>query len=120
MASASSTSAADKAYQGSCHCAATKFSVKAPTELIPSSCDCSICSKNGSLFIYPTKRDFVIELEGPLTEYQFGKKTLGHNVSRPHPARELWLPLHIQVNSNSRLLVLLKVWLLDHGDAREE
>lgn len=74
-----------RVYQGSCHCAATKFSVKAPTITTASSCNCSICTKNGSLFIYPTDKDFVFELEGPLTEYRFGQKTLGHRVSWPEP-----------------------------------
>lgn len=70
-----------RVYKGSCHCAATKFSVKAPTITSASSCNCSICTKHGSLFIYPTDRDFKFERVGPMTEYRFGKKTLGHKVS---------------------------------------
>jgi hypothetical protein len=81
-----------RVYKGSCHCTATKFSVKAPTIVSASSCNCSICSKNGSLFIYPTPKDFVFELEGPLTEYRFGKKTLGHKVSLQDFAMKLCLP----------------------------
>jgi hypothetical protein len=81
-----------RVYKGSCHCAATKFSVKAPTITDASSCNCSICTKNGSLFIYPTDKYFVFEFQGPLTEYRFGQKTFGHKVSWPEPASKLCLP----------------------------
>ncbi len=103
-------------YQGSCHCAAIKFSVDAPPITTASSCNCSICSKNGSLFIYPTTKDFVLEHGESLEEYRFGRKTLGHNVSHPDPAKQPCLPLAIQVNSRSKITVLLEVRLLGPRD----
>lgn len=108
-----------RVYNGSCHCEATKFSVKAPIITAASSCNCSICSKHGSLFIYPAKRDFVIELEGPLTEYRFGKKTLGHKVSSADPARKALCAPSNSGQSQLKLPVLLKLRLLGHGHTRK-
>ncbi|KAI9888101.1 MAG: hypothetical protein M1823_000036 [Watsoniomyces obsoletus] len=44
-----------KTYEGSCHCAQTKLTAKVSPALEDQkvvSCNCSICSRNGYLFVY--------------------------------------------------------------------
>ena len=48
-------------YAGNCHCGAVKFTVKIPslTDLEVMSCNCSLCTRNGYLLIYPERKDIV-------------------------------------------------------------
>lgn len=43
------------------------------------SCNCSLCSRNGEFWIYPKLSQVVFESEeGAMTGYQFGKKNITH------------------------------------------
>ena len=68
-------------YEANCHCGAVKYKVKLPnleTHLV-TSCNCSICTKNGYFNVYPSP-DEVIWHSGydTLKDYRFGKKKLDH------------------------------------------
>ncbi|KAF7366759.1 hypothetical protein MSAN_00934200 [Mycena sanguinolenta] len=77
-----------KTYEGNCHCGAIKFSVVLkPLENTPlRSCGCSICSKKGYLFVFPTKSSITVTKgagtdglgAGVLTDYAFNSKQLSH------------------------------------------
>ncbi|MCJ1462066.1 hypothetical protein MMC07_000666 [Pseudocyphellaria aurata] len=68
-----------KIYHGNCHCGAVTYSVQSEpfTETGPPvrECDCSICSRNGYLTIYPRIADVEIHGEDALTGYAFGERT---------------------------------------------
>jgi len=69
-------------YDGNCHCGAVKYTVECSAldqghEV--SSCNCSICSRNGYLLIYCPKSDVKIHSgEDQLKGYLFGKKRIEH------------------------------------------
>ncbi|MCJ1258599.1 hypothetical protein MMC24_006432 [Lignoscripta atroalba] len=69
-----------KVYDGSCHCGAVTLSVKSKplTDIKVETCDCSICSRNGDIWIYPSKDSVAIHGEDALTSYSFAKKTCSH------------------------------------------
>lgn len=48
-------------YNGNCHCGAIKFTVKIPSlkEHKVMSCNCSLCTRNGYLMIYPRRKDVI-------------------------------------------------------------
>jgi hypothetical protein len=48
-------------YAGNCHCGAVKFTVKIPslTDHEVMGCNCSLCTRNGYLMIYPERKDVV-------------------------------------------------------------
>lgn len=66
----------------SCHCGAIQYTITFSPPLSAQkvgSCNCTICTKNGYLFIYPRRQDVVIHKgEDTLKSYQFGKKQLLH------------------------------------------
>ncbi|KAJ7755786.1 glutathione-dependent formaldehyde-activating enzyme [Mycena metata] len=67
-------------YRGNCHCAAFKFTFKAPELKQGHACTCSFCSKNGYLWGFPAA-DFTVvkgDEETTLKTYQFGKRTMVH------------------------------------------
>ena len=68
-------------YDANCHCAAIKYNVKLPplhSQEI-TSCNCSICCKNGYLNVRPNRKDIVfVEGENLMKNYQFGKKQYNH------------------------------------------
>ncbi|KAJ7887557.1 glutathione-dependent formaldehyde-activating enzyme [Mycena olivaceomarginata] len=66
-------------YRGNCHCGAFKFIFKAPELKEAESCNCSICSKKGSLWVFPSSSGLVSVVQGnedtTLKNYEFGLKT---------------------------------------------
>ncbi|MCJ1283673.1 hypothetical protein MMC26_003004 [Xylographa opegraphella] len=68
-----------KTYCGNCHCAAFKFSLTVPKITSVQTCNCSICSKKGYLWVYPRKEAFTIERgEDALAEYHSASKAFTH------------------------------------------
>ncbi|EHA21636.1 hypothetical protein ASPNIDRAFT_225693 [Aspergillus niger ATCC 1015] len=69
-------------HQGSCHCGAVRFrfSLSPPLSEYPVvNCNCSICSKNGYLLVYPSLRDFTLESGDERTRtHQFGRRQAKH------------------------------------------
>lgn len=61
-------------YKGACHCKAVTFTVRIQSlsELGLNSCNCSICSRNGYLMVYPdpSNVDYHTGLDN-ITEYRF-------------------------------------------------
>ncbi|KAJ5122230.1 hypothetical protein N7448_003361 [Penicillium atrosanguineum] len=69
-------------HSGNCHCGAVrfKFTLSPPLHEYPTTeCNCSICTKNGFLLVYPFNKDFTIEKgEDKLKEYQFAQRISTH------------------------------------------
>ena len=65
-------------YTGGCHCGKVRFEVEMDLgEVI--SCNCSMCSKRGSLLAFAPADSFkLISGEENLTDYQFNKKVIHH------------------------------------------
>jgi hypothetical protein len=65
-------------YTGGCHCGAVRYEVTADIDGVMS-CNCSICSKKGSLLTFvPADRFELQKGEGALTDYQFNKHVIHH------------------------------------------
>ncbi|KAI1368153.1 glutathione-dependent formaldehyde-activating, GFA [Xylaria arbuscula] len=72
-----------KKYSANCHCGLVRFSVTTPDVALQKivSCNCSICTKNGYLFVYPRREDVVFvsaEAEAEMTSYRFGNGKKAH------------------------------------------
>jgi len=67
-----------RSYKGSCHCGAVQFEID--SELTSArECNCSICSKKGSLHHrVPAQRFRLLAGEEALSLYQFGTRTAKH------------------------------------------
>src|SRR5690349_7567281 len=68
----------EKSYEGGCHCGAVRYRVTLALEQAIS-CNCSICSKSGTLLTFaPPTRFTLLSGEDALSDYQFGKKRIHH------------------------------------------
>ncbi|GKZ22895.1 hypothetical protein AbraIFM66951_005019 [Aspergillus brasiliensis] len=69
-------------HQGSCHCGAVRFhfSLSPPLSEYPVvNCNCSICSKNGYLLVYPSLKDFTLDSgDETIRTHQFGRHQAKH------------------------------------------
>ncbi|KAB2575863.1 Glutathione-dependent formaldehyde-activating [Lasiodiplodia theobromae] len=68
-------------YAANCHCGRVQFTATLPdiTTNAVVRCNCSICSKNGYLLVYPKAKDVKFTAgEGRLGEYRFGNKKKPH------------------------------------------
>jgi hypothetical protein len=66
------------AYQGGCHCGKVRFSVDIDLSS-PITCNCSYCSKRGSILAFAPAENFSLEKGGDdLSEYRFNTKTIAH------------------------------------------
>ncbi len=65
-------------YKGSCHCGAVSYEVETEiTDLL--ACNCSICSRKGSLLIFVPDASFkLLSGTAELKNYQFGAKKINH------------------------------------------
>jgi len=74
-----------KTYRGNCHCGAFVYEVQLPEIKSAGQCNCSICTKKGYLWAFPSTVNFKVVKgdESELTEYQFGSKNLSHKVWTP-------------------------------------
>ncbi|KAI2469389.1 glutathione-dependent formaldehyde-activating enzyme [Annulohypoxylon bovei var. microspora] len=104
-----------KLYTGSCHCGAVKVALKSKpldksfTEKILD-CNCSICNRHGTVWLYPHKEQLVIEGEDNLEVYLFNTKLFGrtfcktcgiavHNSIQPFSEEEFnSLPANVQIH----------------------
>ncbi len=70
--------AEEKTYEGGCHCGAVRYRVALALEQVIA-CNCSICSKTGTLLAFaPASRFELLRGEDALGDYQFGKKRIHH------------------------------------------
>ncbi|KAJ6479882.1 Mss4-like protein [Mycena vitilis] len=68
-------------YHGSCHCGAIGYTLRvvAPETLTcVKDCNCSICSRNGTLWDYPKTKDVTFKGLDSLSEYTFASRTVEH------------------------------------------
>jgi hypothetical protein len=69
-------------HPASCHCGTIQYTITFSPPLSAQkvgSCNCTICTKNGYLFLYPRRQDVTVHKgEESLKSYQFGKKQLLH------------------------------------------
>lgn len=66
-------------YRGSCHCGAIKFSFEGETFSSGVRCNCSFCTKRGTMISLVPGAQFGIEAQdGALGMYQFGKMQAKH------------------------------------------
>ena len=90
-------------YKGSCHCGAIQFSFEAEPFTKGVRCNCSFCSKRGTMMHLVPGEQFKMEVkEGALGLYQWGKKQAKHYFCKScgiHPFSEAprW-PGHYVVN----------------------
>ena len=67
-----------KTYQGGCHCGAVRYEVQMQLGKAIE-CNCSICSKKGSLLAFvPASQFKLVSGEGVLTDYQFNRHIIHH------------------------------------------
>jgi hypothetical protein len=67
-----------KSYDGGCHCGKVRYHATTDLKTVIS-CNCSICSKRGSLLTFVPASRFTLEKgEDSLTEYQFNKHVIHH------------------------------------------
>lgn len=67
------------AYEGTCHCGAVTFSVKADLPAEAMSCNCSHCRRKGFLLTFvPVEMLSVTSGEDELTEYRFNTHKIAH------------------------------------------
>jgi hypothetical protein len=66
-------------YTGGCHCGAVRYRVTTKPIERAMACNCSICSKTGTILTFVPASQFQLERgqEG-LTDYQFAKKRIHH------------------------------------------
>ncbi|MGC2458906.1 MAG: GFA family protein [Gallionellaceae bacterium] len=66
-------------YKGSCHCGAIHFSFEAEPFTHGIRCNCSFCSRKGTMMHLVPGAQFHMEAqEGALGQYQFGRKQAKH------------------------------------------
>lgn len=70
-----------KIYRGNCHCGAFVYEVDLPEIKAVITCNCSICSKKGCLWVKPYEIKVVKGSEDALTSYTFASNTFPHKVS---------------------------------------
>lgn len=67
-----------KTYAGSCHCGKVTYSVRIDLAKVMA-CNCSICSRTGSLMAFVPGADFqLLSGENEQTDYQFNTKNVHH------------------------------------------
>jgi hypothetical protein len=67
-------------YTGGCHCGAVRYRVTTqPIERVVA-CNCSICSKTGSMLAFVPAAQFeLVGEQDTLADYQFGKRRIHHH-----------------------------------------
>jgi hypothetical protein len=66
-----------RTYKGGCHCGKVRYEVEVDLSRLYS-CNCSICTKRGSVLAFVAPDKFTLLQGNGLTEYQFGKKQVHH------------------------------------------
>ncbi|KAJ7098618.1 Mss4-like protein [Mycena belliarum] len=91
-------------YRGNCHCGAFKFTFKAPELKQMFACNCSICSSNGYLWVFPaSSEDFVVvkgDEDSTLKSYEFAKRGMTHKFC-PICGTSVMARMHKPVNGQS-------------------
>ncbi|MBV9826015.1 MAG: GFA family protein [Alphaproteobacteria bacterium] len=68
-----------QSYEGSCHCGAVRFRIKADLATV-GECNCSVCTKKGILHLIVEPQDFeLLSGQDALATYQFNTGTAKHS-----------------------------------------
>lgn len=66
-------------HTGGCHCGAVRYQVEVDLSKPVVQCNCSICSRTGTLLTFVPPTAFkLLQGEENLTDYQFNKKVIHH------------------------------------------
>ncbi|KAJ7672254.1 Mss4-like protein [Mycena polygramma] len=66
-------------YHGNCHCGAVGYTLLSLEKLTTATeCNCSICSRDGALWVYPEMKDVTFKGLDSLSEYTFATRTTIH------------------------------------------
>ena len=66
-------------YKGGCHCGRVRYEVTLDMSKPVLACNCSMCSKKGTLLTFAPAGDFKLQAgEDGLTSYHFNKKVIDH------------------------------------------
>ena len=66
-------------HHGGCHCGAVRFHVALDLDKPAITCNCSICSRSGTMLSFVPSSQFVLDQgESNLTDYQFNKNVIHH------------------------------------------
>lgn len=66
-----------RTYSGGCHCGHVQFEADLALDEVME-CNCSICTKTGSLLTFVPPDQFRLRAGDRLTDYQFGSRTIHH------------------------------------------
>jgi hypothetical protein len=70
---------AQTTHHGGCHCGAVRFRVSLDLTQPAISCNCSICSRSGTVLSFVSTDQFELEKgEANLTDYQFNRNVIHH------------------------------------------
>ena len=70
---------AESTHHGGCHCGAVRFHVDLDLEKPALTCNCSICSRSGTMLLFVPKAKFTLDKgEDHLTSYKFNKRNIDH------------------------------------------
>lgn len=68
-----------KKYSGGCHCGKVRFEVNLDLESPAGVCNCSICSKTGTMLQFVPASEFhLLQGEEALSDYLFNKRQIHH------------------------------------------
>lgn len=68
-----------KTHTGGCHCGKVRYSVKIDLSAPAITCNCSICSKTGTMLAFVPAEHFTLESgEDVLKDYQFNRMQIHH------------------------------------------
>lgn len=115
-------------HSGNCHCGAVRFSftLSPPLYEYPTNtCNCSICTKNGYLLVYPFTKDFTIEKgEDALKDYSFTERKVKHQfcgecgsscfIRLPEEGHPLITPVNVSRMANAISVVATKYIRYDY------
>ncbi len=80
-------------HRGGCHCGRVRFEVKAPTNIVATRCNCSICTKSGYLHLFVSKDDFqLLGGESALSCYSFNTGVARHTFCRVCGVKSFYTP----------------------------
>ena len=66
-------------HRGGCHCGAVRYRVELDLTTPAIVCNCSICSRSGTMLSFVPTAQFALEQgEANLTDYQFNKRVVHH------------------------------------------
>lgn len=100
-------------YDAKCHCGATTYTVSIPSleHHEVALCNCSICTTNGYLLVYPDRQDVVFHSgEDQLKTYSFGRHMVDHEFC-PTCGSSVFIRFKAKDNSRMAVNVGCAMWV---------